>query len=64
MSRSANMIIQPTQQRLRIPDTKSVECKINVELQLTSIDQIKTLTEAGVMNPQDRMRVRGMFMER
>lgn len=43
-----------------------VECKIKPmpRLQLESIDDIKTLTEAGIMNPQDRMRTRGMFMER
>ena len=60
------LIIQAYTTAFAIPDTKSVECKINPSprLQLTSIDQIKTLTEAGVMNPQDRMRVRGMFMER
>lgn len=43
-----------------------VSCKIKPmpRLQLDSIDDIKTLTEAGIMNPQDRMRTRGMFMER
>ena len=43
-----------------------VECKIKPmpRLQLENIADIKTLAEAGIMNPQDRMRTRAMFMER
>ena len=46
-------------------DLNMVECKIKPmpRLQLDSIDDIKTLTEAGIMNPQDKMRTRAMFME-
>jgi len=32
-------------------------------LELKSIDDIKTLTEVGLLNPQDRARIRAMFME-
>lgn len=45
---------------------ETVECimKPMPRLQLESIDDIKTLTEVGILNQQDKMRTRGMFMER
>lgn len=33
-------------------------------LQINGIDEFKSLSEAGIMNPQDKMKIRSMFMEK
>ena len=42
-----------------------VECKLTPlpRLELKEIADLKVLTEVGILNPQDKMRIRGIFME-
>ena len=66
MSRFCEMLIGDAYSKYFKVSPTVVQCKLTPapRLEVRGLDDFKTLQEAGIMNPQDRMRVRGMFMEK